>query len=77
MPHARLTAILLDVLRTDGDLDTRDLVGLVEPAFPPSEPYWNVRRCVGMAIRDLAEKGLVEARGDHVAFRGRPAALAG
>lgn len=75
MPLTRLTEIVLDVLARDGDLDTRVLVDLIEPAFDPAEPYWNVRRCVGLAVRDLAERGAIERRGDHVTFRGRPLAL--
>lgn len=75
MPHAQLIRLVLDVLRTDGDLAARDLVELIEPAFPSSEPYWNVRRCIGMAVRELEADGFVEHRGDHVAFRGRPLAL--
>lgn len=76
MPLKQLSSLVLDVLATDGDLAAGDLVELVEPAFPASEPYWNVRRYVGMAVRELAEQGLVERRGDHVTFRGRPLALA-
>lgn len=76
MPIRRLTEIVLDVLNLDGDLDTGDLVELVEPAFGPEEPYWNVRRCVAIALRELDARGLVEQRGDHVVLRGRPLALA-